>query len=138
LAEGNISKLFSVLQGLRQGDGFSAVLFNLALHKVLKELKLNGNILYKSKEACAYADDTALTVRNTPTLQEMLITLQEIAVKYGLYINEEKMKYMKMTTTPPDTLSKITIAQYAFGNVRNFRYLGVLLNNKRDSIRRNK
>jgi hypothetical protein len=26
------------------------------------------------------------------------------AVKYGLYINEEKTKYMKMTATPSDKL----------------------------------
>jgi hypothetical protein len=62
---GNVSKSFNVLQGVRQGDGLSAVLFNLALDKVLKELKLNGNILYKSKQMRAYADDIALIARNT-------------------------------------------------------------------------
>jgi hypothetical protein len=75
---GNVNKPFNVLQGVKQGDGFPAVLFNLGLGKVLKELKLNGNILYKSKQACAYADDIAFIARNTPALQEMLITLQEI------------------------------------------------------------
>jgi hypothetical protein len=34
---GNVSKSFNVLQGVRQGDGLSAVLFNLVLDKVLKE-----------------------------------------------------------------------------------------------------
>jgi hypothetical protein len=33
-----------------------------------------------------------------PALQKK--TLQEIGVKYGLYINEENTKYMKMTATP--------------------------------------
>jgi hypothetical protein len=61
---GNVSKSFHVLQGVRQGDRFSTVLFNLAVEKVLKESKLNVNILYKSKQACAYADDIALTARN--------------------------------------------------------------------------
>jgi hypothetical protein len=42
---GKVSKLFSVLQRVRQGDGLSAILFNLALNKVLKELNLNGNML---------------------------------------------------------------------------------------------
>jgi hypothetical protein len=100
------------------------------LDKVLKELKLNRNILYKSKQACAYADDMALIERNIPALQEMLITLQEIEVKYGLYINEEKTKYMKMIATPPDKLPEITTGQYTFENVRNFTYLEVLLNNR--------
>jgi hypothetical protein len=49
----------------------------------------------------------------------MLITLREIGVKYGLYINEEETKYMKMTATPPDKLRKITIGQFTFENVRN-------------------
>jgi hypothetical protein len=39
---------------------------------------------YKSKQACAYADDIARIARNTPALQEMSITVQEIGVKYGL------------------------------------------------------
>jgi hypothetical protein len=50
----------------------------------------------------------------------MLITLQEIGVKYGLYINEEKTIYMKMTATNFDKLPKVTIGQYTFENVRNF------------------
>jgi hypothetical protein len=65
---GNVSESFNVLQGVRQGDGLSAVLFNLALDKVLEELKLNGNILYKSKQACSYADDIALIARNVNNL----------------------------------------------------------------------
>jgi hypothetical protein len=124
---GKVSKAFNVLQGVRQGDGLSAVIFNLELDKVLKELKLNGNILYKSKQVCAYADDIALIAGNTPALQEMLITLQEIGVKYGFYINGEL--YMKMTATPNDKLPKVTIGQYTFENDRNFTYLGVRLNN---------
>jgi hypothetical protein len=39
---GNVSKPYIVLQGVRQGDGLAAVQFNLALEKVVKELKLNG------------------------------------------------------------------------------------------------
>jgi hypothetical protein len=118
--DGNVSKSFNILQGLRQADDLSAVLFNLALDKVLKELKLNGNIIYKLKQACSYADDTTLIARNTPALQEMLITLQEMGVKYGLYSNEEKNKYMKMTVTPSGKLPKVTFGQYTFENVRNF------------------
>jgi hypothetical protein len=50
----------------------------------------------------------------------MLITLQEIGVKYGLYINEEKTKYMKMTANPSDKLLDVTVRQYTFENARNF------------------
>jgi hypothetical protein len=102
----------------------------------LKEFKPNGNILYTSKQACAYAGDIAL-IASIPTLQEILITLQEIGVKYGLHINEEETNYMKMTATPPDKLQKITTGQYTFENVRNFIPWGPV-EQKRGSIRRNK
>ena len=39
IIDGNVGKDFDVKQGVRQGDGLSAVLFNLALDKVIKELK---------------------------------------------------------------------------------------------------
>lgn len=101
----NVRKSFNVLQEVRQGDDFSAVLFNLALDKVLKELKWNGNTLYKSKQACAHADDIALIARNTPALQKMYFNnLTRNWVKYGLYITEKKTKYMKMTATHSDKL----------------------------------
>ena len=94
---GNVSNALNITQGVRQGDGLSAVLFNLALNKALEELKLKGNILNKSKQACVYADDIALIARNLPALQEMLTTLTETGKQCGLCINEEKTKYMKMT-----------------------------------------
>jgi hypothetical protein len=37
---------------------------------------------------------------------------------------------MKMTATSPDKLPKITIGQCTFESVRNFTYLGVLLNDR--------
>ena len=41
----------------------------MALHKIIKELKIKGNILYKSKQACVYADDIALIARNVASLR---------------------------------------------------------------------
>jgi hypothetical protein len=85
--------------------------------------------LYYTDES-VYGDDIGLTARNTPALQEMLITVEEMGVKYGLYISEEKTIYMKIIATPSDKLQKVTIGQYNIENVRNFTYLGVLLNNR--------
>ena len=59
-----IGKSFGISSGVRQGDELSAVLLNWALDKKLKELNLGGNIIYKSKEVCAYADHIALIARN--------------------------------------------------------------------------
>jgi hypothetical protein len=47
----------------------------------------------------------------------MLITLQEIGVKYELYRNEEESKHMKMTAACADKLAKVTTGQYTSENV---------------------
>ena len=134
IMDGNVGKDFDVKQGVRQGDGLSAVLFNLALDKVIKELKLKGNILYKSKQACVYADDIALIARNVASLQEMLVTIKEIGMKYGLNINEAKTKYMKMEPKLGNIrqTTNIKLDEYTFERVTNFKYLGVIVNNKAD------
>jgi len=134
IIDGNVGKDFDVKQGVRQGDGLSAVLFNLALDKVIKELKLKGNILYKSKQACVYADDIALIARNVASLQEMLVTIKEIGMKYGLNINEAKTKYMKMEPKLGNIrqTTNIKLDEYTFERVTNFKYLGVIVNNKAD------
>jgi hypothetical protein len=40
-----------------------------------------------------------LVTRNTPTLKELLAALETEGRKIGLRINEEKTKYMKMSST---------------------------------------
>jgi sorting nexin-29 len=75
LCGGNTNKIRDVVTAVKQGDALSAVLFNVALHKAMKDMKLKGHIAYKSKQACAYADDIVLIARNMVLLQEMLLTL---------------------------------------------------------------
>ena len=131
LVGGGISKSFGVQKGVRQGDGLSAVLFNLALNKVLKEMQLNGNILFKSKQACVYADDIALVARNIPALEEMLNIIEEVGRKVGLTINTDKTKYMRTKTSQNRDIPRIMkIGNYNFESVNDFTYLGVQLNSR--------
>jgi hypothetical protein len=46
---------------VRQVDALSASLFNVALNMVLEGIVEKGNIVYKSKQICAYADDIVLS-----------------------------------------------------------------------------
>jgi hypothetical protein len=45
IVDGKISTHFDISIGVRQGDGLSATLFNLALHKALKNLEQSNTIL---------------------------------------------------------------------------------------------
>jgi hypothetical protein len=87
---GKTSRAFEVLTGVRLGDSLSAVLFNLALHVALKKLRVGGTIVYRTKQACAYADDIAIVGRNLDSLMEMFDTVEEKSWALGLRINKEK------------------------------------------------
>lgn len=132
LIGGKMGRSFDVSTGVRQGDGLSAVLFNLTLNKMLKELNLRGNILYKSKQICAYADDIALIARNKTALQEMLNIIETVGKSAGLEINESKTKYMR-TEMDNSKIQKIQIGNYEFESVNDFTYLGVKINNEGSS-----
>jgi hypothetical protein len=65
----NSSRHFNISTGVRWGDALSVALFNMALNMVLEGNAEKGNIVYKSKQICAYADDIVLVTRKTPTLK---------------------------------------------------------------------
>jgi hypothetical protein len=51
------------------------------------EPRVGGTIVYRTKQACAYADDIALVARNLDSLIEMFDTLEEKSRALGLRIN---------------------------------------------------
>jgi hypothetical protein len=80
----------------------------------MKELNLRWTIIYKTKQASAYGDDIALVAWNMDSLQEMFNILQEKSRIVGLWINEQKTKYMKMSTEETGWTSNVTFGQYNF------------------------
>ena len=57
IVDGKISHSFVIGKGVRQGDGLSATLFTLVLHKALKILEQSNMILNRLTQICGYADD---------------------------------------------------------------------------------
>jgi len=62
--EGTLSSFFENKTGLKQGDSLSPILFNLALQKVIQNIKMVPNIGKEHLNILAYADDIVLIGKN--------------------------------------------------------------------------
>lgn len=128
----DLSEPLKTLNGLRQGDSLSCLLFNLALEKIVRDagIQTRGTIFYKSTQILAYADDIDIISRSENDLKKTFLALQNSAVKMGLNINEEKTKYMitNENSRQRKTEQHIKIYNHIFEKVNNFTYLGVIVN----------
>jgi len=73
IVDGKISNPFVISRGVRQGDGLSATLFKLVLHKALKNLEHSNMILNRLTQICGYANDILVTARCLPALEAFLL-----------------------------------------------------------------
>jgi len=73
IVDGKISTPFGISIGVRQGDGLSATLFNLDLHKSLKYMEQSNTILNRLTQICGYADDIMVTARILPALEALCV-----------------------------------------------------------------
>jgi F0F1-type ATP synthase alpha subunit len=117
--------------GVKQGDGLSTVLFNLALHQAINKVYQKGTIFLKSSQICAYADDIAIVARNVSTLKEVFLEIEKEAEKMGLIVNEAKAKYMVMSTSKTRRAPQnLKLDNRIFEGISQFKYLGALINSE--------
>jgi hypothetical protein len=92
--QGQLSSIFKVKVGLRQGDALSAILFYIVLEKAIRNIEINqnGTIFNRRRQYLAYADDVVILGRLVRAIEEFKNT----ALKAGLVISESKTKYMKI------------------------------------------
>lgn len=128
-----MTKSFSFSNGVKQGDGLSAVLFNLALHSVIKMVDQKGTIFTKSSQIFGYADDIAIVARNANKVREVYEVMEVEATKIGLNVNESKTKYMIMSKSADRRKPRdLEINGKRFGGVSGFEYLGTTISNDND------
>jgi hypothetical protein len=98
--DGKISNSFMIGVGVRQGDGLSATLFSLVLHKALKNMEKNNSILYTLTLICVYTDDILVIARSLPALEALCVELSREGGRVGLVVSPNKTKYMRFSASP--------------------------------------
>lgn len=88
---------FNINKRVKQGDGQSTNLFNLAIHSVIEQIEHRDNFIYNSKQICSYAYDITLLTRTREGLKELFTAIELEGRKLGLMINEAKTNYMCIT-----------------------------------------
>lgn len=122
-----------VTKGLRQGDGLSAALFNIALEGVIRECNITGSLIQKSSQVVAYADDIAVIARDKNSLEDLVNKIDREAQRRGLEINQSKTKYMKISKKKKEgVMTHVQIGKYKLEEVQTFKYLGTIISNKND------
>jgi hypothetical protein len=125
---GKISTSFGISIGVRQGDGLAATLFNLALHKALKNLEQNNTNL--NRQICGYADDILVIARSVPALEALHVDLSREVGRVGLVVSPDKTKYMRFSASPSRRSVKgVTINGVTYEGVAEFIYFSTLISN---------
>jgi len=123
-------RIVKIGRGVRQGCYLSPILFNLYNECLTKEaldgfgdFKIGGQISHTVK----YADELVLLAKEEKVLQELIDKLIEIGGCYGMEMNVEKTKVMRISIQPFPV--KIILDQKQLENVEYFKYLGSILTN---------
>jgi hypothetical protein len=139
------SPFFPCLNGVRQGENLSPLLFSIYLNDLehfLSEKTANGVIcdiehenigLYFKLFVILYADDTVLIGNNSEDLQQNLNYFEEYCDKWKLTVNVSKTKIMIFG------LRNHHNQQFTFKNqileiVKEYKYLGLFLSNTKSYV----
>jgi hypothetical protein len=130
-----LSEESEVNSGLRQGDPLSPVLFNLALERAARAIRMNpeGIIYNRMTQHMAYADDLVITAWTKAALSGATEEFEGAATSLGFRLNEEKTKYMKTTRCPGRKEEKVRLMGRDFPTCDSFKYLGAIVTEANDT-----
>ena len=110
-------------RGVRQGCAISPILYNTYADHMMKKAKIGGGIIvdHRIVNRIAYADDTVLVADSMSALNEMISRVIITGKEYGIEINNDKTKVMKVKKKGHDDIKSI----HGFQQVAQFQYLGI-------------
>jgi hypothetical protein len=130
IVDEKISASFIIGKGVRLGNGLSTTLFNLTLHKALKNLEQSNMIMNRLTQICGYTDDILAIARNFPALEALCIESSREAGRVGLVVSSDKTKYMRFSASPSqNSVEGETINGVTYTGVAKFIYLVTLISN---------
>jgi hypothetical protein len=86
----------SVLLPVRQGDALSTTHFNLALHRAIQDIQIQGTTVNRMTQLFASTDDIALMTPSTAALRVLFQALDREGWILGLQINEAETMYLRV------------------------------------------
>jgi len=92
----NLSDMFPIRNGLKQGDALSPLLFNFAFEYTIRKLQVNqvGLKLNGTHQLLFYADDVSMLGGSLHTIKENTEALLVASKEIGLEVNADKTKYL--------------------------------------------
>jgi hypothetical protein len=125
-----VTKSVKIGRGVRQGCCLSPLLFNVYIVYVTQEaleglggFKVEGQII----STVRYANDLVLLAKEETVLQSMIDKLIEVERGYGMEINVERTKTIRISRQR--TPLQIKIDRKPVENVEEFNYLGSMITN---------
>ena len=129
----NMSDMFPIRNGLKQGDVLSPFLSNFALECTIRRVQVNqdGLKLNGTHQLLAYADDVNILGGSVHAVEENTEALVIDSKENELEVNAEKRKYMAMSGDQNAGRSHgIKTDNNLCAVVEGFKYLGTTLTNR--------
>jgi len=92
----NLSDMFPIRKGWKQGDALSPLLFNFALEYAIRKVQVNrdGLKLNGTHQLLVYADDVNTMEGSIHTIKDSVEASVVASKEIGLEVNADKTKYM--------------------------------------------
>ena len=122
----NLSDMFPIRNGVKQGNAVSPLLFNFALEYAIRRIQVNqdGLKLNGTHQLLAYADDVNIMGGSIHTVKENAEALVVATKEIGLEVNADKTKYMVMSREQTAGLSHtMKVGNSSNERVESFKYL---------------
>ena len=129
---GKFTQWFNIGFGVRQGDALSTTLFSAFINDLAEEIKslnIGINIDNDIISTLFYADDIVLLAENENNLQKMLDCVYNWCSKWRMTINIDKTNVIHFRKKRNAmTNHEFKLGGATIRNVKEYKYLGVLLN----------